>query len=76
MPATFVEIGLKLLFVFGSQVSIWLGPPSSQKRITDLAFPTTGAFAVDAASAERYSLSVSPRNPRDPTLRNLRREAG
>ena len=27
MPATLVEMGLKLLFGLGSQVSIWLGPP-------------------------------------------------
>ena len=38
MPATFVEIGLKLLLVFGSQVSMWLGPPSSQNRMTAFAF--------------------------------------
>ena len=51
MPATLVEIGLKLLLVLGSQVSMWLGPPSSQKRMTDFALPATGALP-DAAAAE------------------------
>ena len=76
MPGTLVEIGLKLLLVLGSQVSMWLGPPSSQNRMTAFALPSTGAFALDAAAAERYSLSVSPRKPSDPTVRKLRRVAG
>ena len=42
MPATFVEIGLKLLLDLGSQVSMWLGPPSSQNRMTALALPFGG----------------------------------
>ena len=42
MPGTFVEIGLKLLLDLGSHVSMWLGPPSSQKRITALALPFGG----------------------------------
>jgi hypothetical protein len=71
-----VEIGLKLLFVFGSQVSMWLGPPSSQNKITEFALPATGAFAADEDAAARYSLSVNPRKPSDPTLRKLLREAG
>src|SRR5437879_606618 len=72
MPATLVEIGLKLLLGLGSQVSMWLGPPSSQKRITEVAFPGTG----EVAAACRYSLSVRPRNPSEPTLRKSRRELG
>ncbi len=44
IPATFVEIGLKLLLGFGSQVSIWLGPPSSQNRITAFAFAFSGTL--------------------------------
>src|SRR3954453_8302876 len=69
IPATLVEIGLKLLFAFGSHVSMWLGPPSSQKRMTAFALPVAGPLA-----AERYSRSVSPRNPSEPTLRKLRRD--
>src|SRR5215212_6963245 len=73
MPATFVEIGLKLLLGFGSQVSMWLGPPSNQKRITALAL----AFgrASDCAAAERASRRESPRKPSDPALIKLRRVA-
>src|SRR6185369_3273831 len=73
IPATLVEIGLKLLLGLGSQVSMWLGPPSSQNRMTEVALPPAGALDV---AARRYSLSVSPRNPRDPTLRKSRREPG
>src|SRR5258705_6615106 len=71
MPATLVEIGLKLLLGLGSQVSMWLGPPSSQNRMTEVALPWTGALA-----AFRYSLSVRPRNPREPTLRKSLRVVG
>src|SRR5688572_23932632 len=66
-------MGLKLLFFFGSQVSMWLGPPSSQKRITALALPSL-FVDVDDAAAERYSLSVRPRKPSDPTFRKSLRE--
>src|SRR6185436_7752964 len=74
MPGTLVEIGLKLLFVFGSQVSMWLGPPSSQKRITDLALPFGRESA--AAAAEKASRKESPRKPRDPAVIKLRRVVG
>ena len=73
MPATLVEIGLKLLLGLGSQVSMWLGPPSSQNKMTEVALPGTGALA---AAACRYSLRVRPRNPSEPTLRKSQREAG
>ncbi len=33
-PGTFVEMGLKPLLPFTSQVSTWLTPPSSHTRIT------------------------------------------
>ena len=33
IPATLVEIGLKLLLGLGSQVSIWPGPPSNMSRM-------------------------------------------
>src|SRR4051812_31018189 len=74
IPGTLVEIGLKLLLVLGSHVSMWLGPPSSQKRITALALPVTGALA--AAAAARYWLSERPRKPSEPTLRKLLRQMG
>src|SRR5437867_11467551 len=74
MPGTLVEIGLKLLFDLGSQVSMWLGPPSSQNRITAFALPATGDFA--AASAASASRNESPRKPSDPALTKLRREIG
>src|SRR4051794_16748895 len=71
MPGTLVEIGLKLLFDFGSHVSMWLGPPSSQNRMTEFAFPAGWVLAA----AARYSLRVTPRKPSDPTLRKLRRQS-
>ena len=52
MPATLVEIGLKLQFGFGSKVSMWLGPPSSQKRIT--------LFALAAEAARRLRQRAYP----------------
>ena len=55
---------------------MWLGPPSSQKRMTAFALPATGALPLDAAAAKRYSLRVKPRKPSDPTLRKLLRVAG
>src|SRR2546427_3229510 len=74
MPATLVEIGLKLLLALGSHVSMWLGPPSSQKRITALALPLAGELAsAAAASASRRD---SPRKPSDPAGIKLRRGGG
>src|SRR5690349_11117051 len=74
MPATLVEIGLKLLLDFGSHVSMWLGPPSSQNRITDLAL----ALGLVPASAEAESafFKERPRKPSDPAVMKLRRLAG
>src|SRR5882724_11400694 len=72
MPATLVEIGLKLLFAFGSHVSMWLGPPSSQKRMTALALPFGGA----SAAADSASRRESPRKPSDPAVIKLRRLVG
>src|SRR6266581_2943210 len=74
MPATLVEIGLKLLFVLGSHVSMWLGPPSSQKRITALALPFGGELA--SAAAASASRRESPRKPSDPAVIKLRRVVG
>src|SRR5258708_15161500 len=69
MPETFVEIGLKAELGFGSKVSTWLGPPSSQKRIHDFALPAAGA----AAEARRYCGSEMPRAPNEPADTNFRR---
>src|SRR5690242_10933315 len=55
----------------GSQVSIWLGPPDSQKRMT--AFGSREAFGVDARS-RKVSASVNPANPARPICKNQRRE--
>src|SRR5437763_7143658 len=74
MPGTLVEIGLKLLLALGSHVSMWLGPPSSQNRITDFALPLAGdVLSAAAASALR---SESPRNPSDPAVTKLLRLIG
>src|ERR1700675_1121044 len=74
MPATLVEMGLKLLLVLGSHVSMWLGPPSSQKRITAFALPSTGDLAsAAAASAFRRE---RPRKPSDPDVTKLLRVVG
>ncbi len=42
MPGTFVEMGLNAEPGLGSQVSIWLGPPSSQRRMHDWALAGPG----------------------------------
>ena len=46
MPATFVEMGLNADDGFGSQVSSWLGPPSSHKRMQACALPCGCVFAA------------------------------
>src|SRR4030095_895735 len=71
MPATLVDIGLKLLLSLGSKVSMWLGPPSSPNKITLFAL---GAEAGEAAAAASVSRRVRPRNPREPTVRRSRRD--
>src|SRR5437868_12684683 len=74
IPATLVEIGLKLLLGLGSHVSMWLGPPSSQNRITACALPFNGDLA--AVAAESASRNESPRKPSDPAVTKLRRVVG
>src|SRR5579864_8750250 len=74
MPGTLVEIGLKLLFDLGSHVSTWLGPPSSQNRITDFALASAGDLAT-AASASAWR-SEMPRKPSDPAVTKLLRVVG
>src|SRR5687767_2050171 len=57
---------------------MWLGPPSSQTMITDLApaLPARAGLPACAALARRRSRSaiVSPPTERPPSLRKLRRE--
>ena len=74
MPGTLVEIGLKELFLLGSQVSTWLGPPFSQSKITDCAL-AAGALPVAAMArwSPRYWLRVRPRKLKDPTCKMERR---
>ena len=76
MPGTLVEMGLKLLPALGSHMSTWLGPPSSQTRMHDLAV----AFASTSmpASAKmllacRYRLRLMPNRLRAPVRMNSRR---
>src|SRR5262245_56043680 len=72
MPATLVEIALNAELDFGSQVSTWLGPPSSHSRMAACAFPPD---APVAAAARRLCARSTPRNPSEPTRRKSRREA-
>ena len=59
----------------GSQVSIWLGPPAIQSRMTAL-FPATGRPASDARARRRSrSGRLSPAIPARPALSMLRRLA-
>src|SRR5947209_5411838 len=76
MPATFVEIGLKLLLPLGSQVSIWLGPPSSQKRMTAFALALGWTAGLASAAADSAWPRESPRKPSDPALIKFRRVVG
>jgi hypothetical protein len=52
IPATLVEMGLKAELGLGSQVSIWLGPPSNQSRMHDWAVALVG-FCASAAQVLR-----------------------
>ena len=54
----------------GSYVSIWLGPPSSQIKITDLLL----RFAAPSARSRNKSAVESPSTPRNPALIAVRRE--
>jgi hypothetical protein len=76
MPGTFVLIGLNSprnsagALGFKSYMSIWLGPPACQIRITDR------RGVLDAFSAARRRSnpgSVSPPRARLPTFKNVRR---
>src|ERR1043166_1597490 len=78
IPGTFVEIGLKRLRNFGSasglgsNESIWLMPPESQKWITDIS--RFGVAAGVCARRRRTSpQESSPNVLSEPTRRNERR---
>ena len=74
IPGTLVEMGLKELLGLGSQVSTWLGPPSSQSRMQAWAFPLG---AVPPASTVRRAwrnwLRWIPSRLSEPTRRKWRR---
>jgi len=70
MPGTLVPIALNAEFDFGSQVSIWLGPPSSHSRMQDCALPA-GRWV--AAALRKFGRLI-PRKPSEPTFRKSRRE--
>src|SRR5436190_3040666 len=76
MPGTLVEIGLKLLSPgLGSQVSTWLGPPSSQSRMQDCALADFSAWLPSAARTRLWScrnwLSPIPARFKAPTRRKF-----
>src|SRR5688572_99196 len=66
-------------FGFGSKRSMWLGPPSMNRKITLLACPEVWggrAVAGDATeSLSRYANAKAPK-PAPPLVRNSRRENG
>ena len=74
MPASLVGMALNPLLGLGSQVSTWLGPPSSQRRMQDsaFAFPGGPALAIKSFRA-RYWLSLKPSRLSEPTRRKSRR---
>src|SRR5439155_4794320 len=85
IPGTTVLIGLKSPRMFdgasgfGSQISMWLGPPWRKIRSTDLALPQPGLPLLSAtgfAFACRRSTSarLRPKRPAPPTRKNSRRE--
>ena len=57
----------------GSHVSMWLGPPESQKRITEVLRTVPPAVVARARLCKRAG-SDSPARPVRPVCRNHRRE--
>ena len=57
----------------GSHMSMWLGPPDNQKRMTFLLFLGLPALAASARCFSRVG-SVSPAMPVRPVCKNQRRE--
>src|SRR4051812_48811502 len=83
MPETFDLIDLNSPRIFdgasgfGSQISIWLGPPWRKSMITDLALPqpvlTFPSGPLLAACNRKISPRLSPRTPAPPIRKNSRR---
>src|SRR5579871_4450091 len=59
----------------GSHMSIWLGPPDSQNRITALRFPRTSVTddSAWAIPGRQFAAAKAP-HPASPACRNQRRE--
>src|SRR5438874_2319554 len=74
MPEMLVAIGLKPLLPFGSHVSIWLGPPSSQSRMHAWALALVGVGpAARPRVACRNWARPMPNGLSEPTRRKSRR---
>src|SRR5688572_14995590 len=85
IPGTFDLIGLNSPRTLdgasglGSQMSIWLGPPWRNTRITDFALPqpcfalAASGAVLAAACSRRMSARLMPMIPAPPTRRNSRR---
>src|SRR5437868_13208580 len=75
-PGALVLTGLKspapLLWDLRSSVSLWLGPPSIQRRMQCLAF-ALGLARVSAARADRTSIHPEAEAPNTPAADNLRK---
>ena len=72
MPATLVGMALNPLLGLGSQVSTWLGPPSSQRRMQEVALAGDPALAIKSFRARNW-LKLKPSRLREPTRRKSRR---
>src|SRR5262252_6590652 len=64
-------MALKELLGFGSQVSIWLGPPSSQRRMQACAL--AAPFAAMRLWSRRNWLKLIPNRLSEPARRKQRR---
>ena len=87
MPGTLVSMALKSPRMLvgasglGSQMSMWLGPPCRNSRMTEFARPkpapppiaSTAAVAACASRSASAWLSEMPKMPSEPTRRNSRR---
>src|SRR5579862_1866640 len=75
MPVALVLMGLNGPFVdcpgLGSQVSMWLGPPASQSRITESHLAMS--FGPARTVARSMSIRFMPRNPNAPAFNIERR---
>src|SRR5689334_24725633 len=85
IPSTLVFMGLNNPRMLdgasglGSQISMWLGPPCKNRRMTDLALPypldpSKGEPGAALAWSEKNWGKLNPKNVAPPTRRNSRRE--